>query len=243
MPTAFEAGVFLIDKPIGPTSFRIVQWVRRALQVKKVGHTGTLDPFASGLLIVCVGRSATRKIAQLMDGDKVYEAVLKLGVETDTQDIEGKIISQQPVGQISATEVESCLRGFRGEQFQAPPAFSAVKHKGKPLYHYARKGVMIEKRPRRIYIKELHCLSIEAEQLVLRVKCSKGTYIRTLASDIGKQLGCGAHLTALRRLQNGPFTVEEAVSGELLEDKEKASVLLFSNYFTVEQAMARVTVT
>jgi tRNA pseudouridine55 synthase len=240
MSATFEAGVFLIDKPIGPTSFRIVQWVRRALQIKKVGHTGTLDPFASGLLIVCAGRPATRVISQLMDGDKVYEAVLKLGVETDTLDVEGIIIAQQPVGEISATDVESCLEGFRGEQLQSPPAFSAVKHEGKALYHYARKGVLIEKEPRRIHIRELRCLSIAAEQLVLRVRCSKGTYIRSLAADIGKRLGCGAHLTALRRLGNGPFAVEEAVSGALLKDTETASALLYSNYFTVEQAVARV---
>ena len=236
MTSEFEAGVFLIDKPVGPTSFRMVQFVRKALQIKKVGHTGTLDPFASGLLIVCVGRPATRMISQLMDGDKVYEAVLKLGVETDTQDTEGKIISQQAVEQLSSDDVESCLKTFRGEQFQAPPAFSAVKHKGKPLYHYARKGIMIEKEARRIFITELHCLANDKEQLTIRVKCSKGTYIRTLASDIGKKLGCGAHLTALRRLVNGPFKVEDAISGRLLEDKEEAKALLMANYMTVEQA-------
>jgi len=240
MPTRFEAGVFLIDKPAGPTSFRMIQWVRRALQVKKVGHTGTLDPFASGLLIVCAGRPATRMISQLMDGDKIYEAVLGLGVETDTQDLEGKIISRRPVETFSATDVENCLGKFRGEQFQAPPAFSAAKHKGKALYKYARKGIFIEKEPRRIYIRELRCLSGEADRLAIRVTCSKGTYIRALASDIGKQLGCGAHLTALRRLGNGPFTVDKAIDGAFLEKREKASALLYSNYYTVEQVMARI---
>ncbi len=236
MSTDFEAGVFLIDKPVGPTSFRIVQQIRKALHIKKVGHTGTLDPFASGLLIVCVGRPATRMISQLMAGDKVYEAVLKLGVETDTQDTEGEIISQQPVGQILLADVERCCEGFRGYQLQAPPAFSAVKYKGKPLYHYARKGIMIKKEPRPVFISELRCLSIESKQLTLRIKCSKGTYIRTLASDIGKKLGCGAHLTALRRLENGPFTVEEAVNGTLLENAEEAKAALLGNSISVEQA-------
>jgi len=179
-------------------------------------------------------------ISHFMNGDKIYEAVLQLGVETDTQDIEGEIISRRPVGMLSAADVENCLDGFRGEQFQVPPAFSAVKHEGKALYHYARKGVMIKKEPRPIFIRELRCLSIEADRLVLGVTCSKGTYIRTLASDIGKQLGCGAHLTALRRLGNGPFMVDEAVPGAVLEDSTKASALLYSNYLTVEQAMARI---
>ena len=236
MSTEFEAGVFLIDKPVGPTSFRIVQLMRRALQVKKVGHTGTLDPFASGLLIVCVGRPATRMISQLMAGDKVYEAVLKLGVETSTQDTEGEIISTQSVGHISSVDLENCLEEFRGEQFQVPPAFSAVKHKGKPLYHYARKGIVIKKEARCINIHELILLSFEPEKLTIRVKCSKGTYIRTLASDIGKKLGCGAHLTALRRIENGPFHVDDALSGTLLENKDEAKVGLLSKCISVEQA-------
>lgn len=241
MVDEFEGGVFLIDKPVGPSSFRIVQLMRRALQVKKVGHTGTLDPFASGLLIVCVGRPATRMISQLMAGDKVYEAVLRLGVETDTQDTEGNIISQKPVGLLTASDVEECLSKYRGEQLQAPPAFSAVKHKGKPLYHYARKGVMIEKEPRPIFVDELRCLSLEAEQMVIRVRCGKGTYIRTLASDIGKTLGCGAHLTALRRLENGLFKVDDALPGAMLENKEEARTALLANYLSVEQACQLVT--
>nr|MBF0222636.1 tRNA pseudouridine(55) synthase TruB [Desulfobulbaceae bacterium] len=232
----FEGGVFLIDKPVGPSSFRIVQLIRKALQIKKVGHTGTLDPFASGLLIVCVGRPATRMISQLMAGDKLYEAVLQLGVETDTLDTEGQIISVQPVGSLTASDVENCLAKFRGALLQAPPAFSAAKYKGKPLYHYARKGVMIEKEPRPVFIRELRCLALEAEQMVIRVRCGKGTYIRTLASDIGKALGCGAHLTALRRLENGPFCVDGALPGAMLESKEQARDALLANYLSVEQA-------
>lgn len=128
----FEAGIFLVDKPSGPTSFRVIQQVRRAIGVKKVGHTGTLDPFASGLLIICAGRPATRIIQQLMAGEKEYEAVLKLGITTDTQDLEGQIVSRTQVPQFTEAEIKDCLQRFTGEQLQRPPAFSALKHKGKP---------------------------------------------------------------------------------------------------------------
>lgn len=240
MATEIEAAVFLIDKPAGPTSFRIVHLIRKTLQIKKVGHTGTLDPFASGLLIVCVGRPATRIISQLMDGEKVYEAVAQLGVETDTQDTEGAVIRRRPVGILSRAEVENTLARFHGEQEQIPPSFSALKHNGKPLYQYAREGIIIEKPARRIFIRDLSCLALEGEQLTFRVICSKGTYVRTLAADIGDQLGCGAHLIGLRRLKNGPFSVEEALPGELLEDRESAALALLDRAFTVEQVLGRV---
>ncbi len=238
--TSFEAGVFLVDKQIGITSFRVVQHIRRALGIKKVGHTGTLDPFASGLLIVCAGRPATRIIQQLMEGSKKYEALLQLGIETDTQDIEGKIIAQRTVEELDPKQISCCLTGFVGEQLQKPPAFSALKHKGKPLYHYARQGIMIEKEARKIEIKKIECLSIEQTCIAIKVECSKGTYIRTLAADIGQDLGYGAHLKALRRTKNGPFAVEKAICSSKLQEKEPARALLLQNYMSVEDALASI---
>lgn len=230
----FEAGLVLVDKPVGPTSFRIVQQVRRAMQIKKVGHSGTLDPFASGLLIICIGRPATRLIPRLMDGDKLYEAELRLGVETDTLDCEGQVIGESPVPELDMDMAQRCLAHFQGDLLQSPPAFSAVKHEGKPLYHYARKGVLIEKPPRPVRIVELTCTSLDTNTMGLRVRCSKGTYIRTLAADIGRALGCGAHLTALRRLENGPFSVNTAVQGALLTERDEARELLLANVISLE---------
>lgn len=236
----FEAGIFLVDKPEGPTSFRIVQQIRRALQIKKVGHTGTLDPFASGLLIVCAGRAATKIIPQLMAGEKAYVATIRLGIETDTLDREGIIVAEHEVPVLDADRIEACLQGFRGPQLQAPPAFSAVKHKGKPLYQYARKGIVIEKEARPITIHALDCLSWSREEMVVGVRCSKGTYIRTLAADIGKALGCGAHLTALRRTANGLFRIEDAVAGAELEEREGARELLLGNVLDVSETLSRL---
>jgi tRNA pseudouridine55 synthase len=234
-----EAGVLLVDKPVGPTSFRVVQQVRRALQIKKVGHSGTLDPFASGLLIVCVGRPATRMIPLLMDGDKVYEAELKLGVETDTLDVEGRVVAETRVPELDMPAVMACLERFRGPQLQAPPAFSAVKHQGKPLYQYARQGITIEKPARPVQIYELHCTFLGEGMMRIRVRCSKGTYIRTLGADIGRALGCGAHLTALRRLENGPFSVAVALPGTVLADSEAAKAILLAHVISIE-ALAEI---
>ena len=234
---ALEAGIFLVDKPVGPSSFRMVQLVRRALSIKKVGHAGTLDPFASGLLIICVGRPATRLISRFMDGHKRYEAVLRLGIETTTQDLEGEVTAQKAVGTFSREELEHCLAGFMGEQLQTPPQYSALKHLGKPLYHYARKGIVIEKAPRPITIFRLQLLEAGPDTLRIMVECSKGTYIRTLAADIGSILGCGAHLVALRRLQSGPFTVANAVDGALLQDPLLARNELLAKTLTVEEVL------
>lgn len=235
-----EAGIFTVDKPVGPSSFRMVQLVRRALQIKKTGHAGTLDPFASGLLVICAGRPATKLISHFMDGEKVYEATMQLGVETSTQDPEGEVIARLPVLDINPARVEACLAGFVGEQTQVPPLYSALKHKGKPLYHYARKGVEIEREPRMITISELECLDLGLDTIKIRVRCGKGTYIRTLAADIGKELGCGAHLTALRRLHSGFFSVTGAVDGEALVEPERALALLLENRLTVEDVLARL---
>jgi tRNA pseudouridine55 synthase len=235
-----DAGVYLVDKPAGPTSFRMVQHVRRALGIKKVGHAGTLDPFASGLLVICAGRPATREISRLMAAEKEYEAILHLGVETETQDPEGAVTAQRPVGDLPPEEIEKCLACFRGELLQAPPAYSAVKHEGKPLYHYARKGISIAKEPRAILIKSLEGRKIARDRLLIRVTCSKGTYIRTLAADIGRDLGCGAHLVALRRLRIGPFSVKDALFGNELLDRELAPGILHRYHLTVTEVLHKI---
>ena len=215
----FEAGVFLIDKPVGVTSFGIVSRVRRILGMKKVGHAGTLDPFATGLLIVCAGRPATKLISLFMDGQKEYVATLCLGVETTTLDPEGEEVSRVPVGHLSSETIEKCVSSFLGVQQQIPPAYSALKHQGKPLYYYARKGIEIKKDAREITIHEIERIGqgdLEGDHpsLQLRTICSKGTYIRTLGSDIGTQLGCGAYLTDLRRTVSGCFSVDDALTEE-----------------------------
>ena len=220
---SFEAGVFIIDKPAGPTSFKMVSGVRRALGIKKVGHAGTLDPFATGLLVICAGRQATRLISLMMEGRKEYLATLCLGVETETLDPEGMVVARRPVSALPAAQIEECLRLFRGHQLQVPPIYSALKHNGKPLYHYARQGIKIIKDPRPVFIETLErtddggdLAGGEEVHLSLRVVCSKGTYIRSLASDIGRSLGCGAHLIQLRRLKSGCFTVDDSLPGAAL---------------------------
>jgi len=237
-----EAGIFLIDKPAGPTSFRIVQQVRRALEIKKVGHAGTLDPFASGLLIVCAGRPATRIIPLLMEGEKEYEATIKLGQETDTLDLTGRVIAEKKVDFIDVEGVKNCLAGFVGEQMQSPPAYSALKHKGKPLYYYARKGIDIVKEPRCIKIRRLDCLEIVGDLIRVRVVCSKGTYIRSLAADIGRKLGYGAHLIGLRRVNSGVFSVKNAVIGSILEEPQAAKEALLNRLLIVEDILKDLTI-
>ncbi|MFH7319550.1 tRNA pseudouridine(55) synthase TruB [Desulfurivibrio sp. D14AmB] len=234
--------VIPVDKPAGPSSFRMVQMVRRALGIKKVGHAGTLDPFASGLLLICVGRAATRLVDRLMVGDKEYLATLQLGVATTTHDPEGEELSREPVTAEHYAALPEALAAFRGELMQSPPAFSAVKHQGKPLYAYARKGEMVVKPPRRVLIHELTLLELDREQqrLLLRIRCSKGTYIRSLAHDLGAALGCGAHLTALRRLASGSFRVEEAVAGNALFDREQAAARLLAGSLSVAAVEARL---
>lgn len=222
----FEAGVFLVDKPVDITSFGVVSRLRRILKIKKVGHAGTLDPFATGLLIVCAGRPATKLIPHFMEGTKEYQATLRLGIETETQDTEGKITERKPVGHISSLKVEECLQKFRGRQMQIPPAYSALKHQGKPLYYYARKGISVVKDARQVDIITLErtdgCQPLSGDEAYLRIRvvCSKGTYIRTLAADIGRSLGCGAHLVQLRRTRSGFFSVEESLSWDDLNDDE-----------------------
>lgn len=201
-------GVLLLNKPVGFTSNAALQKCKWLLNAKKAGHTGTLDPFADGLLPLCFGE-ATKFSAYLLDADKRYRAVMQLGVTTTTGDPEGEVLSTHEVI-VSCADITAVLPHFRGEIEQIPPMHSALKHQGRPLYEYARAGIDIDRPPRRITIRSLEMLECAPPRVVLDVQCSAGTYIRTLAQDIGAALGCGAHLTALTRTAAGGFSLEHA---------------------------------
>ena len=208
-------GVVLLDKPSGLTSNGALQRVKRLLGAAKAGHTGTLDPLATGLLPLCFGE-ATKFAAGLLDADKEYEAVVQLGSATTTGDAEGEVVFRGELSRV-AERIGGILRDLSGHQQQIPPMFSAIKHQGRPLYEYARSGQTIERRSRQITIHELTLLSCSADVLELRTRVSKGTYIRTLAEEIGTRLGCGAHLKALRRTRVGAFSLSLAVRLDQLE--------------------------
>lgn len=221
------SGVLLLDKPIGISSNGALQHAKRIYRAAKAGHTGNLDPIATGLLPICFGE-ATKFSQFLTDSDKRYQAVIKLGETTDTGDAEGQVLETRPVSATLA-QVETVLERFEGEIEQTPPMYSALKHQGRPLYDYARKGVEIERAARRVTIHELILLDFEGDTLKLDVACSKGTYIRVLAEDIGKALGCGAHMTGLRRTRVGGFSLEQAVTLDTLEslgEPERDALLL-----------------
>lgn len=213
--------MLLLDKPEGLSSNHALQRAKRAIDARKAGHTGTLDPFATGLLICCLGR-ATKICGTMLNADKTYEATLRFGEETDSGDLTGNIVMQAPAGFVGVTREDllAALEPFRGEIEQVPPMYSALKRDGKPLYEYARQGIELERPPRRVTIHRLELLDFDGRQARLLVDCSKGTYIRTLAQDIGRRLGCGAHLIALRRTRVGPFALDNAVELEELQTME-----------------------
>lgn len=202
-------GVLLLNKPEGISSNTALMQAKRLFNAKKAGHTGTLDPFASGLLPLCFGE-ATKFAHDLLDADKAYETVVHLGITTETGDTEGKVLATQPV-EVTVDQINVTLAQFRGAISQVPPMYSALKRDGKPLYEYARAGVTLERESRQVVIHELTLLNYEAPFLRLRVNCSKGTYIRVLGEDIGSALGCGAHLNALCRTQVGRFSLADAM--------------------------------
>ncbi len=210
------SGIVLLDKPIGITSNRALQIVKRLYNASKAGHTGSLDPLATGLLPLCLGE-ATKVSGFLLDADKRYLATLKLGIKTRSADAEGEVIETRAVEHYSATEIESVLAHFIGVIEQVPPMHSALKVNGQPLYKLAHQGKEIERKPRRVSIYDIELLRHEGDEMDISVHCSKGTYIRTLAEDIGEQLGCGAHLSALRRTHSGPFDIADSVSLEQLQ--------------------------
>ena len=213
-PRRIVDGVLLLDKPSGITSNAALQTARRLFAARKAGHTGTLDPMASGLLPLTFGE-ATKFSQMLLDADKTYEAGVKLGIQTDTGDAEGTVLSVQPVD-VSEAELRAALAKFTGEIEQTPPMYSALKRAGKPLYEYARAGIEIERASRRITITELTLLAFQKDHFDIRVECSKGAYIRSLAMDIGAALGCGAHLDTLRRTRIGDFDLSGSTTLDAL---------------------------
>lgn len=216
-------GVLLLDKPLGMTSNDALQKARRLFSAAKGGHTGTLDPLATGLLPLCFGE-ATKFSADLLDADKTYEAVLKLGVTTDSGDAEGKVVASAAVN-VTESDIFRVLPMFTGDLQQIPPMHSALKRDGRPLYELARQGIEVEREARAVTIHRLECLAFAGDSLSLRVACSKGTYIRVLAADIGRELGCGAHLTALRRTVVGDLDLANAVTLAELEALDEAGRL------------------
>jgi len=210
------SGVLIVDKPIGMTSHDVVQHVRRGTRIKRAGHTGTLDPRASGVLVVLVG-PAVRLSEFVSASDKHYQAVIKFGITTDTYDLEGEVTSRRPVD-ISFEELEEALTGFVGEVEQTPPVYSALKINGKPAYEYAREGKEIEMESRTVTVHSLELLDWDPPEAVIDIQCSSGTYVRSLASDLGEKLGSGATLTGLRRTKSGKFGLRDAVSLRRLEE-------------------------
>ena len=208
---AFDSldGGLLVDKPSGPTSHDVVDRIRRRFGIKKVGHAGTLDPAATGLLLILLGR-ATRLSEKLMSDDKVYSGTIKLGENTDSYDADGEILSTRPVPALTLDTLNEAAAAFRGDQMQVPPMVSAVKKDGVPLYKLARKGIEVERKPKLIHIYDFSFSSYNEPLGEFRVACTKGTYVRTIANDLGEKLGCGAHLASLRRLSSGRFDVKDA---------------------------------
>jgi tRNA pseudouridine55 synthase len=203
-------GVLVVDKPSGPTSFDVVRRIKRAAHLERVGHGGTLDPLATGVLPICVGEG-TKLAAFLLDADKEYEVTLRLGVETDTYDAAGAITARHDASRLDEDRVRAALPAFTGALEQRPPVYSALKRDGRPLYAYARAGEEVELQPRAVTVHELRLTSFGGpEAVALHVRCSKGTYVRSLAHDLGRALGVGAHVAALRRTRSGPFGLADA---------------------------------
>jgi tRNA pseudouridine55 synthase len=203
-------GAILIDKPSGPTSHDVVDEIRRQFGIRKVGHCGTLDPNATGLLIIVLGRG-TKLSEKLMSDDKVYEGTIKLGESTDSYDSDGELVNSLPVPPLTLEELNRVAEEFIGDQMQKPPMVSAVKKDGVPLYKLARKGIEVERTPRLIHIYNFRFTSYIEPLAQFRLACTKGTYVRTVAHELGEKLGCGAHLTALRRVTSGKFDVADAM--------------------------------
>lgn len=204
-------GAVLVDKPVGPTSHDIVDRIRRHFGIKKVGHAGTLDPNASGLLIILLGRG-TKLSEKLMADDKVYAGTIKFGEVTDSYDADGKLVSSLPVPPLTLEQLNESASSFVGDQLQTPPMVSAVKVEGVPLYKLARKGVEVERKPRLIHVYSFAFSRYEEPCGEFRMACTKGTYVRSIAHDLGQKIGCGAHLFALRRVVSGRFDVADAVT-------------------------------
>jgi len=203
-------GALLVDKPAGPTSHDVVAAIRRTFHLDKVGHAGTLDPNATGLLIILLGKG-TKLSERLMSSDKVYEGTIKFGETTNSYDADGELEASLPVPPLTVEELNQAAQGFTGDQMQMPPMVSAIKKDGVPLYKLARKGVEVEREPRLIHIYTFHFSNYAEPVGTFQVSCTKGTYVRSLAHDLGEKVGCGAHLHTLRRTQSGKFKVSDAL--------------------------------
>lgn len=210
-------GLLVVDKPEGITSLDVVREIKRRFGLKKAGHIGTLDPFATGVLPVVINEG-TKLVPFLMEGPKEYEASLKLGEETTTDDCTGEVVLRRDWRDVQPERVESYLRGFVGKIRQIPPMFSAVKMQGMPLYRLARKGMEVERKPREVEIYKIQAEGMDLPLVRFKVSCSKGTYVRALGRDIGRMAGCGAHLISLRRVRSGPFTLDQAIAWEKMRD-------------------------
>lgn len=216
-------GILLVDKPSGPTSHDIVDAVRRQFRFRKVGHGGTLDPQATGLLVILLGKG-TKLSNRFAGADKVYEGSLRLGVATDSQDAQGKILREADCSQVTREQVEEQMRTFLGDTYQVPPMVSAMKVEGVPLYKLARRGKTVDREPKLIHVYEFRLVEFRLPSASFVLRCSKGTYVRTLCADIGDRLGCGAHLERLRRTVCGDFDVKDAVSLEALMAMDSAAL-------------------
>ena len=222
--TATPDGVLLVDKAEGMTSHDVVALVRRKLEIRKVGHCGTLDPIATGLLLLTLGRG-TKIQDLLMSEDKDYAGTLTLGSSTSTQDRAGDIIEQRPVPELGHDEVRAAFEKFRGDFYQMPPMVSAIKHGGVPLYKLARQGKVVEREPRLVHVYRYSVDRIALPEIDFSVVCSKGFYVRTYAHDIGETLGCGAHLKSLRRLKSGRFEVDRAITVDQIKTAPRDEIL------------------
>jgi tRNA pseudouridine55 synthase len=222
--TVTPDGVLLVDKAEGMTSHDVVAVLRRKLDIKKVGHCGTLDPLATGLLLLTIGRG-TKIQDLLMSEDKEYVGTLSLGASTSTQDRQGQIIEERPVPQLNETEIRAAFDKFRGDFYQMPPMVSAIKQGGVPLYKLARQGKVVEREPRFVHVYRYTIDHIALPEIGFSVMCSKGFYVRTYAHDIGEALGCGAHLSSLRRTKSGRFDVANAISVDEIKNGERDKIL------------------
>ena len=209
-------GVLIVDKPKGPTSHDVVDFIRKRFQIKRVGHAGTLDPQATGVLVILVGKS-TKKSQEFSGHDKEYQACLTLGIATDSQDAEGRVLKREEIGDIKPEVIKGALSRFLGQIEQVPPMFSALKCRGKKLYQLARRGIEVKRKARRVYIYGLKMTRVVLPCIYFEVSCSKGTYIRSLCADIARELGCPGHLSELRRTRSGPFSINQAISWDKLK--------------------------
>jgi len=220
----FKSGeIILIDKPLGWTSFKVVHIIRKITGAKKVGHAGTLDPLATGLLILCTGKK-TKEITKYQDGEKIYTGIITLGKKTPSMDLETEIIDEKPVEGINKFDVEKARDSFLGEILQIPPMYSALKVRGKTLYNLARKGKTVKREPRKVNVSKFMINKIDLPDIYFEIICSKGTYIRVIANDLGDKLGTGGVLSSLRRTKIGEFEIENALTVESFERKWKKTM-------------------